>query len=198
VQARALPGAGARIRGPADWRGIRGGGTLCGRRWRLPGDALIKREVGLRLAEEVPVRHRLGIIILGRWSAGRGDPRRLGGLADMREGETERSEAGSVAPAALHWGGLGDEGSALLGVRCRSESGHYPRGGQCRFWVGTCLLGDALRRMASSVEPASKHTSAASAFRKLSRIVAAAGGDRRASEAAARRSGQQRQEHAQS
>jgi hypothetical protein len=40
------------------------------------------------------------------------------------------------------------------------------------------LSGDALRRMAIRVEAASKQTSAASAFRILSRLVAAAAGDR--------------------
>lgn len=40
------------------------------------------------------------------------------------------------------------------------------------------LSGDAVRRMTIRVEPASRQASAASAFRKLSRLVAAAAGDR--------------------
>lgn len=51
------------IPGATGRREIRGGGTLCGRRWRLPGDALIKLDVGLGLGEEVPVRHRPEIIV---------------------------------------------------------------------------------------------------------------------------------------
>jgi hypothetical protein len=39
---------------------------------RLPGVALIKREVGLGLFEEVPVRHRLGCLVpVGRSACGR-------------------------------------------------------------------------------------------------------------------------------
>ena len=34
-------------------------------RRRLPGHALIELEVGLRLLEEVPVRHRLGCLVPG-------------------------------------------------------------------------------------------------------------------------------------
>ena len=104
------------------YRRHEGGSTLSRRRRRLPGDALIKLDVGLGLAEEVPVRHRLGSILSGGRSAGSGDRRWLGGLADMGEDP-------------LHWGGFGDEGSALLGVRCHSESGRYPCGDHCRFWV---------------------------------------------------------------
>jgi len=48
-------------------REIRGGGTLCGRRWRLPGDALVKLEAWARLGDDVPVRRRLGIIVPGGW-----------------------------------------------------------------------------------------------------------------------------------
>jgi hypothetical protein len=53
------------IAGAAGRREIRGAGTLCGRRRRLPGDALIELEVGLGLLEEIPVRHRLGSIVPG-------------------------------------------------------------------------------------------------------------------------------------
>jgi hypothetical protein len=42
------------IAGVAGRREIRGGRTLCGRVWRFLGDALIKLDVGLGLAEEVP------------------------------------------------------------------------------------------------------------------------------------------------
>lgn len=53
----------------------RGGCSLaCRRKW-LPGNALIKREVGLGLGEEVPVRHRLGSVVPGGWSARWGDRR---------------------------------------------------------------------------------------------------------------------------
>jgi hypothetical protein len=63
--------------------GHEGGSTPAYGRRRLPGDALIKRDAGLGLAEEVPVGHRLGSILPGGRSAGRADPRRLGGLADV-------------------------------------------------------------------------------------------------------------------
>ena len=58
--------------GRAGWREIRGGSPLCGRRWRLPGGALIELEIGLGLGlgEEVPVQHRRGSILPRGWSAG--------------------------------------------------------------------------------------------------------------------------------
>ena len=40
-------------------------GTASRRGRRLPVDALIELEVGLRLLEEVPVRHRLGCLVPG-------------------------------------------------------------------------------------------------------------------------------------
>jgi hypothetical protein len=45
-------------------------------RRRLPRDALIKLDVGLGLAEEVPAGHRPEIIVPGGRSAGGGDWRR--------------------------------------------------------------------------------------------------------------------------
>jgi hypothetical protein len=62
----------------------------------LPGDALVKREARVRLGDEFPVRHRLGIITPGGWSAGRSDRKWRGGLADLGEDP-------------LHRGGLGHE-----------------------------------------------------------------------------------------
>jgi len=50
--------------------------TLCGRAWRLPEEALIKLDVGLGLAEKVPVWHRPEIIVPTGWSAGSGNRRR--------------------------------------------------------------------------------------------------------------------------
>jgi len=47
--------------------GTQGGCTLARRRRRLPDDALIVLEVGLGLAEEVPVGHRPEIIVPTRW-----------------------------------------------------------------------------------------------------------------------------------
>jgi len=66
--------------------------------------ALTKLDVGLGLAEEVPVWHRLGSILPGGRSAGRAGPRRLSGLAESHENLLDGS-------------GFGDEGSARLGVR---------------------------------------------------------------------------------
>jgi len=51
--------------------GDSGGSSL--RRWRLPGGALVEVEFGCGLTEKIPVRHRLGIILPGGESAGRGD-----------------------------------------------------------------------------------------------------------------------------
>ena len=58
-------GASTRVRGccgehlrGSEPPGDEGGGAICGRRWRLPGDAVVKLDVGLGLAEEVPVGHR--------------------------------------------------------------------------------------------------------------------------------------------
>ena len=77
-------GAGAAVPGcwGEDLRGSEppedeGGGTVSyGERRRLPGNALVKLEVGLGLAEDVPVRQRLGSIVPTGWSAGGGDWRR--------------------------------------------------------------------------------------------------------------------------
>ena len=76
VSERALAGVWEEIAGAASRREIRGGGTLCGRSWWLPGDTLVKLDVGLGLAEEVPVGHRPEIIGPGGRSAGGGDWRR--------------------------------------------------------------------------------------------------------------------------
>ena len=47
------------------WGGEMGARAVHDRR-RLPGHALIGPDVGVRLADEVPVRHRLGSIVPGR------------------------------------------------------------------------------------------------------------------------------------
>ena len=49
---------------------------------RLPGDALVKLEAGVRLGDEVPVRHRPETIVPTGWSGGRGDYLPFGGVAD--------------------------------------------------------------------------------------------------------------------
>jgi hypothetical protein len=56
----------------------------------LPRDTLIKLEVGLALPEDVPVRHRLGGVVPGGWSArgtigGGRTPWRVGGERLFRE-----------------------------------------------------------------------------------------------------------------
>ncbi len=79
------PSAGTRPRGPADRGAHRGGCSLACRRKRLPGDALIKRDVGLGLAEEVPVGHRPEIIVSGGRSARGGDRRRAWRLTESHE-----------------------------------------------------------------------------------------------------------------
>jgi hypothetical protein len=57
--------------------GNESGCTVAGReRRRLPGNALVKLEVRLRLFEKVPVRDWLGSILQGGWSAGGRDRRR--------------------------------------------------------------------------------------------------------------------------
>jgi len=72
-------------------------GTASRRGRRLPGDALIELEVGLGLAEEVPVRHRPGSILPGGRTAGGRDRRRTRRLTD-------------VGKNLLDGRGLGDEG----------------------------------------------------------------------------------------
>ena len=102
-------GAGARVvgcwgvhlRGRAP-RGDEESRTVSCERRRLPRNALIKLEVGLGLLEEVPVRRRLGRLVPGGRSAGGGDRRWLGGLADMGE-------------EALHRGGVSVRMSAIGG-----------------------------------------------------------------------------------
>ncbi len=62
----------------------RGRTNTCERR-RLPGDALIKLEVGRGLGEQVPVRHRLGRIVPGGRSACGRDRGWTWRLTDMGE-----------------------------------------------------------------------------------------------------------------
>jgi hypothetical protein len=115
--ARATPGRWSENPGPCGQAKDRGGCTRSCRRTRLTSDALIVRE----LTAEVPVRHRLGSIVSGRRAAiGRWG--RLWRLADVVE-------------SVLDGGGIGDEHSARLGVRYRSESGDNRADDQSRFWV---------------------------------------------------------------
>jgi hypothetical protein len=58
---------------------------------------LVKHEAGVRLGDEVPVRHRLEIVVAGGLSAGRGGGRRMWRLTDVRED-------------ALNGNGVGNEG----------------------------------------------------------------------------------------
>jgi len=58
---------------------------------------LVTLEAGVRLGDEVPVRHRLGIILPGGWSAGGRHRWRLWRLTDVHENPRDGS-------------GLGDEG----------------------------------------------------------------------------------------
>jgi hypothetical protein len=44
---------------------ISGAATVDRRRRQLPGEALIKLEAGVGLGDEVPVRHRRGIVVPG-------------------------------------------------------------------------------------------------------------------------------------
>jgi hypothetical protein len=72
--------SGAIARVPGSWSeplrrsalpGEESGCTVAGREsWRLPGNALVKREARLRLFAEVRVRDGLGSILPGGWSAG--------------------------------------------------------------------------------------------------------------------------------
>ena len=57
---------------------------------------MVELEAWVRLGDEVPVRRRPEIIVPGRRSAGGGNRRWFGGLADMGKD-------------TLHRGGLGDE-----------------------------------------------------------------------------------------
>ena len=78
---------------PADERGC----TVPCERRRLPGDALIEREVGRGRLEEVPVRHRLGCLVPGGRSAcgrDRGWTRRL---TDVGQNLLDRRGLGDVA-----------------------------------------------------------------------------------------------------
>ena len=103
--------------------GDESGCAVAGReRRRPPGKALVKLEVRLRLFEEVPVRDWLESILPGGWSAGGRDRRRARRLTDVGENGLDGS-------------GIGDERSALRGVRYLSGSGHISCDGACRFWV---------------------------------------------------------------
>lgn len=98
----------ARRGGPR--REIRGGGAIDRRRRRLPGDALIKLEAGVRLGHEVPVRHRLEIFVPGGWFPRRGDRRPLGRLSDAGERALPRK-----APVRMRvMSGIGDR--AVVGI----------------------------------------------------------------------------------
>jgi hypothetical protein len=59
---------------------IWGGGAIDHRRWRLPGEALIKLEGGVGLGDEVPVQHRIGIVVA--WGVARA-PVRFGRQANL-------------------------------------------------------------------------------------------------------------------
>ena len=74
-----VPGLRSENSGPSGQRGRRGGCTRSRRRTRLPGDALILRDVGLGLSEQVPARHRLGSIGPGGRTADAGGGRECDG-----------------------------------------------------------------------------------------------------------------------
>ena len=92
--------------GQSGQMGHQGGSTPARRRRRLPGDALIKHDVGLGLAEKVPVRHRLGSVVRGGTATGGGDRRRARRLTDMGENALGGSSLGQegynahIRPAA--------------------------------------------------------------------------------------------------
>jgi hypothetical protein len=74
---------GGRSRCPLGKREIGCGGAISlSRRW-LPRDALVEFGLGYGLAEEVPVRHRLGSVVPGGWALGGCDQRWLSGLTDV-------------------------------------------------------------------------------------------------------------------
>ena len=74
---------GRRFRGPLGKREIGCGGAISLSRRRLPRDALVEFELGYGLAEEAPVRHRLGSVVPGGWASGGCDQRWLSGLTDV-------------------------------------------------------------------------------------------------------------------
>jgi hypothetical protein len=69
-------------------------GTAYRRRRRLPSDTLIELDVGLGLAEEVPVRHRLGSILPGGRPAG-------GANGGGREGSPSWVKVRSMGAASM-------------------------------------------------------------------------------------------------
>jgi hypothetical protein len=56
-----LGGLGEEIARPGGQCKTGAGGAFVRRRRRLPGEALVKLEAGVRLGDEVPVEHRLAI-----------------------------------------------------------------------------------------------------------------------------------------
>ena len=76
---------------------------------------MVELDAGFGQVKEVPVRHRLGSILTSGRFMGGGDLRR---------------RFPAVGKSPLDGSDFGDEGSALLGVRDRSISGHCRCEGQ--------------------------------------------------------------------
>ena len=111
------------------------GCTLPCERRRLAGGALIEREVGLGLLKEVPVRHRLGIIVPGGWVS----------CADS--GERPNQDGSGWYPSGA---GQSPQWAQRRGGRARSEvdaaAHREPRGSVRRARPRRCC---AMRRLAA-------------------------------------------------
>jgi hypothetical protein len=106
---------------------IWGGGAIDHRRRRLPGEALIKLEAGVGLGDEVPVRHRIGIVVaLGSPCAGKiwqaGEPPQPGKLGTQP-------------------GGPGKDGEGVRWVLFPASSDHSGCKAARTLWVVTSLSG---------------------------------------------------------
>jgi hypothetical protein len=108
--------------------GTQGGCTLPRRRRRLPDDALIVLEVGLGLAEEVPVGHRPEIIVPTRWE-------RCEGTANSRAREGSGWSSSGAGLRRAGPPGVGPiSGRAGIARDAQADSG-----ADAGFWAGAAV-----------------------------------------------------------
>ena len=122
----------------------RGGCTLSRSRRRLPGTALIEFDVGLGLAEEVPIRHRLGSLLPGGWPAGGRDRGRPWRLTDVVEnppdGGRRRPRCAMMRLSAPQFGQVsGSDSNSRASSMAQSPALSLPKGsgpGSARWTPG--------------------------------------------------------------
>ena len=151
-------------------RGIRGGGTPCGRRWGLLGDALIKVDVGFGLIDAVPSG--------------------MGPRSSSQAGGS--SQAGWMRMRSMG-NGIGDEDDAARMSTLASLAAATVRCADVRFGAGTAYRRRAEVPGLEGEGTRSDSTRAASAFWTHGRISSSTASDRTASLAVSQGIGPERQ-----